>query len=297
MMKISRSNKMDRFNHLIEQNVHQEGFTPLHLEGVGVVQWHNAQEMSPFLYEPIICMMGQGEKICRVGDASFLYQSGDFFINFLPIPVYAEVTVASFEVPFQSAVMNINLIKLADMIMRIERQEKAARKTTSDSSSCVVVGQANDDLIELFSRLLSVASDPLESAILGESIIDEIYYRLLTGEHGHALRQLLHEYGNIQPVSRAVTHIHNNVNKVIKVDELASIANMSKTSFFNTFKKLMHVSPMQYIKSIKLQKAQTLLIQGIQANEASYQVGYNSFSQFSREYKRFFGFPPSQTGH
>ncbi|GAA0835521.1 MULTISPECIES: AraC family transcriptional regulator [Marinomonas] len=295
MMKVVRSNQMDEFNQLIKQNVHHEGFTEMHIEGVGVVQWHRAQQMSPFLYEPIICMMGQGEKICRIGDAAFVYQGGDFFINFLPIPVYAEVTKASAEVPFQSAVMSINLIKLADMIVRIERQEMSLRKAVPETASCVVVGKANGDLVELFSRLLKVASDPLESAILGESVIDEIYYRLLTGEHGYALRQLLHQYGNIQPVSRAVNHIHNNVNKIIKVDELASIANMSKTSFFNAFKKLMHVSPMQYIKSIKLQKAQALLIQGIQANEASYQVGYNSFSQFSREYKRFFGFPPSQT--
>ncbi|MEL0613695.1 AraC family transcriptional regulator [Marinomonas arenicola] len=290
-----RSVEMNEFNRLIHQNVKQEGFTPLLIEGVGVVQWHSAQVMTPFLYDPIICMMGQGAKICRVGEASFTYQGGDFFINFLPIPVYAEVITASTDTPFQSAVMSINLIKLADMVMRIEQQEKNALKTLPESASCIVVGQANDNLVGLFSRLLNIASHPLESAILGEAVIDEIYYRLLTGEHGYALRQLLHQYGNIQPISRAVNHIHSNINTVIKVDELATIANMSKTSFFNAFKKLMHVSPMQYIKSIKLQKAQALLIQGIQANEASYHVGYNSFSQFSREYKRFFGFPPSQT--
>ncbi|MCZ2720257.1 AraC family transcriptional regulator [Marinomonas sp. 15G1-11] len=289
------SNKIDEFNQLIKQNVQHEGVTPLAIEGVGVLQWSRPQARTPVLYEPLICMMGQGEKVCSVGESAFLYKKGDYFINFLPIPVRAEVTSASKEIPFLSAVMSINLVKLADMITRIERQEKNAINTEPENASCIIVGQASDDLMDLFIRLIKVGSNTTDAAILGDFVMDEIYYRLLTSEHGYALRQLLSQYGHIQPVSRAVNFIHDNVNASIQVEELASIANMSKTSFFNAFKKLMHVSPMQYIKSIKLQKAQILLKQGMQANEASFQVGYNSFSQFSREYKRFFGFPPSQT--
>lgn len=135
----------------------------------------------------------------------------------------------------------------------------------------------------------------MDAAILGGPVIDEIYYRLLTSDYGIGLRMLLNSYGQIQPISRAVSYIHDNLHRTIHINELADMTNMSKTTFFNAFKKIMHVAPNQYIKSIRLRKAQLLLKQGMLANQASYNVGYNSFSQFSREYKRLFGFPPSET--
>jgi len=158
-----------------------------------------------------------------------------------------------------------------------------------------VEGPAPENLIELFCKLLDVGLNTMDALILGDSIVDEIYYRLLTSDYGLELRILLNQYGQIQPISRAVNYIHDNMHRTIQVNELADMVNMSKTTFFNAFKKIMHVAPNQYIKSTRLRKAQLLLTQGMQANEASYNVGYNSFSQISREYKRLFGFSPSET--
>ena len=186
-------------------------------------------------------------------------------------------------------------MRLAEIILQIERIENQETQNKSVDTSCVVVGDADADLVDAFNRLLKVSRSEAEAAILGGAIIDEIYFRILTSEHGFALRELLNQYGHIQPVSKAVNYIHANLDKSIQVEELANLSNMSKTTFFNAFKRLMHLPPNQYIKGIKLQRAQALLKQGMQANEASYHVGYSSFSQFSREYKRFFGFSPSQT--
>lgn len=289
------SDHINQFTELLSQQALAEGFTPVSVDGVGVFRATQTCECMPAFYEPMICLIGQGVKNCYVGESVFRYQSGDFFINFLPMPVTTEVVAADSDQPFLSAALSINLVRLADMVLRIERTEGEAKTEKPDPTSCIVVGQAEDELIDAFIRLLSAANNPLDAEILGDAIVDEIYYRLLTSEHGYALRILLNQYGQIQPISRVVDYIHNNMERTIQIHELASIANMSKTAFFNAFKKLMHVPPMQYIKSTKLQKAQTLLLQGMRANEASYQVGYNSFSQFSREYKRFFGFPPSET--
>ncbi|GLS26562.1 AraC family transcriptional regulator [Marinibactrum halimedae] len=289
------SKNLSKLNALIEQMAINEGSSSSMIEGVGVYRSAKSPKCAPHFYEPLICLVSSGEKLCHVGESTFRYQAGDFFINFLPMPVSTEVT--SNEI--LSATLNINLVKLADMVLRIEREEEAhpdvARAEKSHSTSCVVVGKASEVLTDTFIKLLTVSNHPLEAAILGESIVDEIYYRILTSEHGYALRILLNQYGQIQPISKAVNFIHNNMDRTIQIHELANIANMSKTSFFNAFKNLMHVPPMQYVKSTKLQKAQALLKQGMQANEASFHVGYNSFSQFSREYKRFFGFPPSHT--
>ena len=131
--------------------------------------------------------------------------------------------------------------------------------------------------------------------MLCDAIIDEIYYRILMDERNGELRHLLQQRGEIQRVSKAVEHIHNNLDQPVSVKGLADLVHMSRSSFFDKFKDVMHVSPLQYAKSVKLHKAQVLIQEGKKANEAGYLVGYNSPAQFSREYKRHFGFTPSAT--
>lgn len=253
------------------------------------------QQTLPSFYEPLICLVGQGEKECHVGEQSFSYTAGNFFMNFLPMPVTSSIKEASAEKPYLCASLCIDLIKLADMVVKVERQGIEHTNNCNNELSCVAVGDTNEDLTDAFIRLLKVSNEPLSANILADSIIDEIYFRLLTSQYGSALRQLLNQYGELQSLSKVVSYVHENMDSQIQVSDLSSLANMSKTAFFNAFKKLMHVSPNQFIKSTKLQKAHELLQQGKQATQVSYQVGYNSFSQFSREYKRFFGYPPSAT--
>lgn len=272
-----------------------EGFNASSLEGVGVYKSSVSLQVTCDLYQAFICLVGQGEKICSVGDASFRYCTGDLFINFLPLPVDSEIVSSSVDKPFLSIALGINLAKLAEITLRIDQASTSTGAGKCEPSSCVVVGKVEPDLLDAFDRLLKVAYCEMDAKMLGESIIDEIYYRILTSEQGDNLRRLLSQHGQIQPISKVVNHIHSNIERTIKINELSNIANMSNTSFFNAFKGLMHVSPMQYIKASKLQKAQSLIKQGEQASSVSYRVGYNSFSQFSREYKRLFGHPPSQT--
>lgn len=290
------SDRYSKFNQLLAHLAKQDGLTSTLVPDVWIFKASKEQSSIPTLYDPLVCLVGQGKKICSVGETRLEYCTGNFFMNSLPMPIVSEVVGATEETPFLSVALNINLIKLADMVLRIEREGNVlANRKSQTCGSCIVIGNSNEALDSAFFRLLQIANDPLAANVLASGIIDEIYFRLLTSENGHALRMLLNQYGDVQPMSKVVTYIHDNLDRSIQVSELADIANMSKTSFFNAFKRLMHVPPNQYIKSTKLQKAQVLLAQGMQATEASYQVGYNSFSQFSREYKRFFGYTPSQT--
>ena len=289
------SGKLQLLAEKISNHVHGDLFSLLPVDGVCVFRASETHYPIPTLYEPMICLLAQGAKNCHIGEKTISYSAGDLFINFLPNPINTEITQASKEKPLLAAGININLVKLADMILKIERVEPDKYSSQLSTASSIVTGAAPEILIELFCKLLDVAHNRMDSLILGNSIIDEIFYRLLTSEYGLELRILLNQYGQIQPISRAVNYIHDNIHRTIQVNELADLANMSKTTFFNTFKKIMHVAPNQYIKSTRLRKAQLLLTQGMQANEASYNVGYNSFSQFSREYKRLFGFSPSET--
>lgn len=279
----------------IKSHAKTELLNQLPVSGACVFKIGQTHKPIPTLYEPMICLIAQGSKNCHIGENTFNYSTGDLFINFLPIPVDTEVVSASDEQPLLSVAIHIDLVKLADMVLKIERAQTDQAAPASETATSIVTGPAPNDLIELFCRLLDVSHNKLDAEILGDSLIDEIYYRLLTSQYGNALRILLNQYGQIQPISRAINYIHENMHRTFHVSELAEMTNMSKTSFFNSFKKIMHVAPNQYIKSTKLRKAQLLLSQGIQANEASYKVGYNSFSQFSREYKRLFGYSPSET--
>ena len=132
-----------------------------------------------------------------------------------------------------------------------------------------------------------------EAAIVGESVIDEIYYRLLKDERGGTLVHLLQQRGQIQEIARAVEHVHRNLSAQISVDELATLVNMSSSGFHKKFKEVMHLSPLRYAKRTKPNRAQGYLGQGKSVSQAGFMVGYNSPAQFSREYKRHFGVSPS----
>lgn len=289
------SDALTEFRQKLAHHATEDGFSPSLMPNFGVFRSSQLQTKNHAFYQPFICLMGQGIKRCHVGDQAYTYEAGDFFINFLPTPVTSDILKADAKAPLLSGLLEINLVRLADMVLRIERCEGRATSAPKEALSSLMVGKADDRLLALFNKLMDVGYETLAAEIVGESVVDEIYFRILTSHYGDSLRHLLNQYGGMQPISRAINYIHDNTNRTIQVQELAEIANMSKTRFFNTFKQVMHVPPMQYIKSSKLQQAQLLLKQGMSATETSFQVGYSSFSQFSREYKRFYGFPPSQT--
>jgi AraC-like DNA-binding protein len=230
-----------------------------------------------------------------VGDKTYEYGAGDFLALFLPMPVEIEVIAASPEAPFLAAGLQIDQGRLADVLLRIERAEGAMPRLTTDDASGVFSAPLSDNLLDPAIRLLESLSNPRDAAVLGELIVDEIYYHVLCDERGGDLRILLQQRGQIQRIAKAVEYIHQNLDKSVPVETLADMVYMSKTRFYGAFKDVMHVSPLQYAKSVKLHKAQALIKQGKKANEAGYLVGYNSPSQFSREYKRHFGFAPSAT--
>ena len=168
------------------------------------------------------------------------------------------------------------------------------KPVTTDTSG-IFSARLSASLLDPVIRLLESLSNPRDAAVLGELIVDEVYYHVLCGERGGDLRILLQQRGEIHRISQAVEYIHENLDKAVSVVDLADMVRMSKTRFYRAFRAVMHRSPLQYAKSVKLHQAQILMTEGKKAKEAGYLVGYNSPAQFSREYKRHFGFAPSAT--
>jgi len=274
-----QSAKFERFVRLVEQQAQQEGANYASLEGAGTYRSSTIQGRKPALDQPAIWIIGQGKKLCHAGDQTYEYCAGNVVVMFYPLAVETEIVEASPEAPF----------------LVLDRLDGAAAKPVSADPSGVFSIPLSDNLLDPFIRLFELLANPRDAAMLGDAVVDEIYYRLLSGERGGELRYLLEQRGEIQRISKAVEHIHSNLDQPVSVGRLAEMVHMSRTSFYENFRGVMHVSPLQYAKSVKLHKAQSLIQEGKNASEAGHMVGYNSPAQFSREYKRHFGYPPSAT--
>jgi AraC-like DNA-binding protein len=288
-----QTEKLEEFTSLVAQHSPQEGVNLTPIPDFGTFKASATQVKNPVIDAAALFIVGQGRKNCYVGDRVFDYSAGKALVMFYPLAVEVEFVEASPEVPFLAAGIRMDLGRLAEVLLRLDRIDGAAAKPSSVDPSGMLSIPLTDSLLGPFIRLFASLSEPRDAAMLGDSIVDEIDYRLLSGERGGELRHLLQQRGQIQLISKAVKHIHQNVDKPVSVDALAEMVHMSRPTFYENFKAVMHTSPLQYAKSVKLDSALSLLKGGKKANEAGYLVGYNSPSQFSREFKRHFGYAPS----
>ncbi|MBV7331177.1 AraC family transcriptional regulator [Chloroflexi bacterium TSY] len=290
-----QTDKLEKLVTLLAQHTPHEGVGKTGLDNLGTFKASTTQVRSPDYYEPAIVIVGQGKKRCYVGNKTYEYGGGDYLMLFLPMPLQVEIIEATPGKPFLAAGVRMDLGRLADVLLKIERVEGATTKPAATDPSGIFSAPLNDHLLDPTIRLIESLANPTDAAILGELIVDEIYYRILCDERGGDLRTFLQQRGQIQRISKAVQYIEQHLAEPVSVEELAEMVHMSRTSFHENFREVMHVSPLQYAKSMKLYRAQRLIREGKNASEAGYMVGYNSPAQFSREYKRHFGFAPSAT--
>ena len=280
---------------LIADYAPQEGSNPTSLEHVWTFKTSSASGKNPIIDHPAIWIIAQGKKSIYVGGRKYEFKAGDLGVLLLPMALECEFAEASPKQPFLMASLFIDPKQIADILLKLDRLDGAVPKPMGDDPSGIFSVPLYDSLLDPFIRLFTVMRDPKEAAFLGESVIDEIYFRLLCTERGNPIRYFLQQRGEIQRISKAVNHIHEHIDQPVSVESLAEMVHMSQTSFYENFRKVLHLSPLQYAKSVKLDHAQTLIREGKKANEAGYLVGYKSAAQFSREYKRHFGFAPSRT--
>ena len=291
-----RSHKMSEFISLLERQAIQEGLNPTSVSNLFVGRSTQPDPLHPQVYPPSIVIGAQGRKFVYLEGKRYEYGNGNFMALFVPMAVECEGVEASPEKPMLTAIITIDLNRITNMILNMDRFEKIPVKPNAGDASAIFSDPIKDNMLDAAVRLLRTLDNPGEAAILGQLIIDEIYFRLLSEEEGGRLKYLLQQRGQIQQISKAVEYLHQNLDKPVSVAELADIVNMSSSGFHKKFKQVMHLSPLQYAKAIKLNRAQTYLMDGKSVTEASYMVGYNNLAQFSREYKRHFGILPSATG-
>ncbi|MDR3640485.1 MAG: AraC family transcriptional regulator [Humidesulfovibrio sp.] len=282
--------KSRRMVELVDALATREGFTPTRLEGVQALRSSQTQPRKPVVYAPSVVIVAQGRKVGYVGDSVHVYDSDHYLVLSVLIPFECEICLATPQEPFLGLSVGVDTAVLNELMMDLREAEQSAPTVSAVASS-----RLTPELRDAAVRLLECLHSPADSRILGRQAVREILYRILQGEQGAALRALSGVNGSFGQIARAIKRIHAEYQQPLDVETLARTANMSVSVFHQHFKTVTAASPIQYLKSFRLHKARVLMTQdGFNAKAAAGEVGYASTSQFSREFRRFFGASPGE---
>ncbi|MCC9606553.1 AraC family transcriptional regulator [Blastopirellula sp. JC732] len=243
------------------------------------------------LYEPALCVIAQGRKQIILGDEIDGYAGGDCLAISVDLPVTGQVIEASPEKPFLSLKIDLDPSQLSQLILEMEVPYVQETKTTRGLS----IGAMSDELADAAVRMLKLLENPKELPYLAPLVEREMLYRFLLSPHSAPLRQIAAADSHLHWISKAIHYLKRNFAEPFKIDTVARQARMSASAFHHHFKAVTSMSPLQYQKQIRLQEARRLMLSdSVDASTASTRVGYESASQFSREYRRMFGAPPAR---
>ncbi len=268
-------------------NEKNETFIP----GVHLLYGTIPRERSPVMYEPGIIFLFSGHKTGYLNGRVFHYDANEYLLLTVPLPFECE-TRATPEEPLAGMRINIDLLQLQNLVMDIGEDDSFCPQVSADGINSV---ELSEDILCAAERLLDVLEHPLDAKILGKQIIRELLYQVLRGPRGGALLALVTRQTHFSQISRVIRRIETGYTENLTVDQLAADANMSVSAFHHNFKSVTSTSPLQYLKSYRLHKARLLMLHdGMKASAAAIHVGYESASQFSREFKRYFGVTPGE---
>ncbi len=285
---------MAEFAALVAGYAQTDGLCRTAISNLALFRESTPHRPRPLVYDPLIIFAAQGRKRLVLDELEYEYNAGHFLTVLAPMPVQCQVIEASPDRPLLGLAITLDRRRMLELLMKMEQATPTSAKPQEIDPSGIFISPMNDRLLDAVIRLLRSLDDPCEAAVVGEAIIDEIYFRILSHERDGSLPHLLQQRGQIQQIARAVEHVHENLSEQTSVDKLAELVNMSSSGFHRKFKEVMHISPLQYAKLVKLNRAKAHLMEGKSVSQAGYLVGYNSPAQFSREYKRHFGATPSE---
>ncbi|MEK6305090.1 MAG: AraC family transcriptional regulator [Pantoea dispersa] len=274
---------------LLRQLAPQEGYTASLLDSVRFMRADRQWARTPVLYEPSIIIICQGSKRAFLADKMYRYDAQHYLVLSVPLPFSAETEATSAE-PLLGLAIRLDAATLA----RLVTQVAAADIPLAETPASIISTPVNETLADSTLRLLQSLSDPLEAQVLGPARVEEICFRVLLGEQGGAVRAALTYQGHFGRIARALQRIHADWQQPLDVPHLASEAGMSVPRFHLHFKSVTQTSPIQYLKSLRLHQARLMMIRdNLTAAGAAARVGYESDSQFNREFKRMFGRTPA----
>jgi AraC-like DNA-binding protein len=280
---------LDALGGLIAQYTQEGDQNPTPVPGLSLFRMDAPTEPINAIYEPSLCMAVQGAKRVILGEDTYVYDVHHYLITSVHLPTIVQVIEASPEKPFLALRLKLDLREISKLMV----DGHLPQPCTKQSSRGMAAGDVTKPLLSAIRRLIELLAEKQDIPILAPVIQREIMYRLLVGDQGERLRRMASAESKSQQIARAIDWLKSNFTQPLSIDGLAETANMSTSGFHHHFRSVTALSPLQFQKQLRLQEARRLMLaEHMDAANAAFQVGYESPSQFSREYNRMFGAPP-----
>ncbi|EDM61354.1 transcriptional regulator, AraC family [Vibrio parahaemolyticus AQ3810] len=261
------------------------------IPGLKLSRWTTPTQPTSYSHNPSICLIAQGKKRVLLGEDSFTYDTNHFLISSVNLPITANIVEATEEAPYLGLIMELDLQEISQLIVDSELSFNSSK----EAQKGIAVGELSGSLQSAFVRLMALLDEPDNIKILAPVIKREIFYRLLLTEQGARLNQIVTTGSHSHQIAKAIDWLKNNFVKPLSVGDLAAYTGMSKSAFYTHFRSMTSMTPLQFQKKLRLSEARRLMLtENLDAMATTFKVGYESPSQFSREYSRLFGAPPSK---
>lgn len=265
------------------------GFFKTNIPFLSVLRAVNPTEFEHGFLNPQICILLQGDKKLHIGKKYFELGAEDYIASNIDMPISGYVSKASNEVPYMAVKIEFSSEEIASVVLEADIKEK--QEIELKEGACV--GKIGINVLLAIEKLLNILSDAKAADFLAPAIKREIVYYLLTGEDGDMFYNNMLLHNEASSINKAINYIKSNFKNSLSVEEIARVCNMSISTLYHKFKVITTLSPIQYQKQLRLQEARRILLSGgIDVTRTALQVGYESMTQFNREYKRLFGLPP-----
>ncbi len=272
---------------LLTKRMPTDGFHPTSIPDLDLVKMSKTSQPKRTLWSSSFVIVIQGQKELILETFTYKYKEAHTIVTPVGLPVTSRIVVENSQKPFLAIRIKIDPIELYNVAVKMPIQKQHQSLITHG----ILTGPADENMLAVAHRLIELSAD--DAPVLGPLLIQELYYYFLRSENGAAIRQFVLSGSKFQAITEAIRKLRSDLKTELDVEEFAKSARMSRTTFFNTFKEVTAMSPIQYQKKFRLMEAKHLLTTaGETAENAAFAVGYKSASQFSREFSRMFGHSP-----
>ncbi|WP_442784073.1 AraC family transcriptional regulator N-terminal domain-containing protein [Collimonas fungivorans] len=281
--------QIDLFRNVIARHALADGTFECALPGVKLIRYSAPTMPMPVIYEPTVCFVAQGCKRASLGTSVFHYDPASYLVASVGLPVVGTVVEATSEHPYLCLQLDLNSPELAELALKQPRQGGGA------VPAGLTLNEMTSGLLDAVIRLVTLLDTPDDLEALGPLAVREVFYRLLSGPSGDVIYAITQSDSRHGQIARTILWIRAHFKEVFRIDDIAKIAGMSRSTFHDHFKAITAMSPLEFRNQLRMQEARRLMVSdGLDAASAGYQVGYDSPSQFSRDYSRIFGAAPAK---
>ncbi|WP_252270796.1 AraC family transcriptional regulator [Pseudomonas subflava] len=276
---------------LIGRHATTDGIHGTPISGLRLTRSNTPTMPMPVVYEPTLCLIVQGRKHVAIGTTSYVYDAAKYLVASVDIPVMGAVIEASEASPYLSLMLDLDMTDLSGL----DLQYPAATGMNGKAGAAIELNDTTPELLDAAMRLVRLLDKPSDIEALTPLIIREILYRLLTGPGNGIVRQMARADSRLRQIAKAIAWLRSHYREPCRIDHIAELAGMSRSTFHAHFKAVTSMTPLEFRSQLRLQEARRLMVaEALDAAEAGYRVGYESPSQFSRNYLRLFGATPAK---